>query len=450
MVRAEPAPRLWATPRFRRFWLGRLWANTAQNAILLALLVTVTNRTGSTIHSSLLVLSFILPATVLGIVGGVVVDHLPRRAVLVLCALLRAALCLVFLRSNQSVWMIYGTNLALSAVTQFSGPAESAVVPQLVGQAQIAAATALLNIGVILAQVAGTVILAPLFLKLWGPSPLFVVTTALFLAAAVSYLIIPRLERRPAGWQREHAEPRFQGLRASASESWRLMRANRSVFLAAVQQTLMTTTIVVLVSILPNYTRKALGLPPENAVFIFAPAAIGVAAGNWLVPRLARGRGKSMLAGLGFGLFLLCLTGLGLSTPLIAALRDHALLGPLGASAPGFFYSPAAFSAIMSAPLGFAYAVVLVAARLITYEHVPAHMQGRVFAFQGVLSSVASIAPLLLVGAATALLGPRVVLVAVAAADLVALFYARATLPRGGRGRNGETALPIARTPAGR
>jgi len=443
MVRAEPSPRLTANLRFRRFWAGRLFANTAQNAILLALLVTVVNRTGSTIHSSLLVLSFIVPAAALGVIGGVAVDHLPRRGVIVCSCLLRALLCVGFLRSNESVWMIYGVNLALSAVTQFSGPAESAVVPQLVPQEQIASATALLNIGIILAQIAGTVILAPLFLKTVGPDPLFVLTIVLFLAAAFSYARMPRLARPPKGWMREHAEPRYRGLRASAGESWRLLRSNRSVFLAGVQNTLVTTTIVVLVSVLPNYTRQVLHLSAENAVFVFAPAALGVAAGNWLVPKLARGRGKSLLGGIGFALFLLCLIGLGLGDPLVHAMKHRGVFGPLGHAAPGFFYSTAAFSALMAAPLGFTYAVVLVAARLITYEHVPAHMQGRIFAFQGVLSSLASIVPLLLVGAASALFGPRVVLVLVAAANLIAFFYARATLPRG-RAARGEAPLPVA------
>ncbi|HZQ37797.1 MAG TPA: MFS transporter [Dehalococcoidia bacterium] len=448
MVRAEPPPRLTTNTRFRRFWAGRFCANTAQNAILLALLVVVVNRTGSTIHSSLLVLSFIVPAAVLGVVGGVVVDHLPRRAVLVLSCLLRALLCLAFLRSSESVWIIYGTNLALSAITQFSGPAESAVVPQLVPAEQIASATAMLNVGIILAQIAGTVVLAPLFVKTVGADPLFVLTTVLFVAGAACYARIPRLARPPEGWMREHAEPRYRGLRASAGESWRLLRSNRSVFLAGVQNTLVTTTIVVLVSVLPNYTRQVLHLPAENAVFVFAPAAIGVAAGNWLVPKLARGRGKSLLGSIGFMLFLLCLTGLGLGDPLVHGLKQNGVFGPAGAAAPGFFYSTAAFSAFMAAPLGFAYAIVLVAARLITYEHVPAHMQGRVFAFQGVLSSLASIVPLLLAGAVSAVFGPRVVLLLVAAANLGALLYARMTLPKG-RAARGQAALPIARSQAG-
>jgi MFS family permease len=95
-------------------------------------------------------------------------------------------------------------------------------------------------------------------------------------------------------------------------------------------------------------------------------------------------------------------------------------------------------------PLGFGYAIVLVAARLITYEYVPAQMHGRVFAFQGVLSSLASIVPLLLVGLLTHLIGPRAVLVTLAVADLAALLYARATLPRGA-GVGPPSPVPVGR-----
>jgi MFS family permease len=439
MVRSAVIPPLRTDARFRRFWLGRLLANTAQNAILLALLVTVVNRTGSTIHSSLLVLSFIVPAAALGIFGGVAVDRVPKRGVLVLSSLGRAVLCLVFLRSSESVWIIYGTNLALSAVSQFSGPAESAVVPALVSGEQIASATALLNVGAIVAQVLGTVILAPLFLKTVGPDPLFFLTILLFLGAAVAYATIPRMRREHIGREDEKPvtkEARFRGLRGSASESWQLLRGNRSLFLAGVQQTLVMTTLIVLISLLPAFTRKVLGLPAEDAVFIFTPAALGVAIGNWLVPRLVRRGGKSTLAGVGFAIFLICLGGLGLSQPILHVLRTHSAFGALGRVSPGFFYSPAIVSAMLSAPLGFGYAIVLAGARLITYEHVPEEMQGRIFAFQGVLTSVASIVPLLLVGLLTTWLGPRSVLVIIAITDFLALMYARSML-RHGPGRRG-------------
>jgi hypothetical protein len=65
-----------------------------------------------------------------------------------------------------------------------------------------------------------------------------------------------------------------------------------------------------------------------------------------------------------------------------------------------------------------------------------------------VLSSLASIVPLLLVGPLTALFGPRLVLAVLAAADILALLYARSTLPRARHGASGTT-LPVSRPHTG-
>jgi MFS family permease len=441
-VPPAPAPcSLMRLPAFRRFWAARLCANSAQNAILLALLVVVVNRTGSTIHSSLLVLTFVIPAALLGVVGGVVVDHLPMRPVLTLSCLARAVLCVGFLKSSESVWVIYAVNLALSAVVQFSNPAESALAPRIVPQQQIAAATSLLFAGVIAAQVAGTIILGPLFLKTVGPDPLFFVCIILFVCAAGLFSLTGAGKAQGSEAPRKKRE--FAGLRGSTVESWKLMRANRAVFLSAIQQTLVATTIVVLVSILPAYTTKVLHLPAENAVFIFLPAAVGVAIGYWLVPRLVHRRGKSTIAWLGFIVFVFALGALSFSTPLIAFMRNDGVLGPIGQTAPHLVYSPAVFCALVAGPMGFGYAVVLVAARLVTYEHVPEHMQGRIFAFQGVFTSVASIVPLIVAGALSAWLGPRIVLGVLAIADVLAMIYAQLTLPR-----RGGVSLPAVHGPA--
>ncbi|HXG36838.1 MAG TPA: hypothetical protein VNL15_07700, partial [Dehalococcoidia bacterium] len=53
---------LLSEPRFRTLWLSQGMAQTAQNALLYSLLIVVLKATGSSTHTSLLVLSFILPS----------------------------------------------------------------------------------------------------------------------------------------------------------------------------------------------------------------------------------------------------------------------------------------------------------------------------------------------------------------------------------------------------
>lgn len=423
MERPVVNPTLRASPRFRRFWLARLLAHTAQNAILLALLVTVVNETGSTIHSSLLVLTFVVPSALFGILGGIVTDHLPKRELLVTTSLFRTAVCLLFLHGDAGVFAVYATNTAIAVITQFASPPESAVLPALVPAMQVVAATAALNLEFILSQLLGTVILAPLLIKTVGLRPLFILTAIAFLASAILYARISGLDGKPSSGSEESKRWR-QGLKVSALQSWHLICSDTQILMSVVEQTLVATTVVVLVSIVPIYTRSVLHLPAEDSVAVFSPAAIGMFLSLRLIPSLARRTAKQQLVSIGFGSFVLLLAVLGFSREIALLLRQHDPAQLIGFRWLTHHYSSTFLTVVLSAPLGFAYGVVIVAARAILYERVPGPMQGRVFAFQGVLGSLASIAPLVVVGVLAGLLGPRAVLVLVAIANAVAAWYA--------------------------
>ena len=425
MERPVLYPSLRASARFRRFWLARLLAHTAQNAILLALLVTVVNETGSTIHSSLLVLSFVVPSALFGVLGGVAVDRLPKREVLLTTGLFRTALCLLFLRMGSGVGAIYITNTLLAVITQFASPAESAVLPALVPAEQLVPATAALNLEFIASQLLGTVLLAPLLVNTVGLRPLFLACAAAFLAGTVLYARIPALDGASDAPSAEAAPLRTAvGLRAAARESWELIRGDREILLSVIEQTLVAMTIVVLVSILPIFTRKALHLSAEYSVAVFSPAAVGMFLSLRLIPGLARRVEKTRLVSAGFASFVVLLVLLGFSREIGLLLRGHDPLGLVGIQLLHPLYSPILLSVLLAGPLGFAYGVVLVAARAVLYERVPAGMQGRVFAFQGVLGSLASIPPLVLVGVAAYWIGPRAVIILLAAAIAAAAWYA--------------------------
>jgi MFS family permease len=417
-------PALRVSPRFRRFWVARLLSHTAQNAILLGLLVTVVNRTGSTIHSSLLVLTFVLPSAVLGLAGGIVVDRLPKREMLVTTGLFRTALCLLFLHSDGAVVPIYAANLGVSIITQFASPAEAAALPALVPEGQLVAATAALNLEFVIAQLLGTVLLAPILVKTVGLRPLFILTAACFFLASVLYARLTGIDRHEERYL-SRSEPasmpgRAFGLTTAAIETWRLIRTDRGVRMSVVLQTLVATTVVVLVSVVPIYTRRVLSLPAEYSVAVFSPAVAGMFLSVRIVPVLARRFSKPRLVIAGFATFVGLLIVLGLSRELSLLLIRY---GPSGRTFWSAIHLRVAICAVLAGPLGFAYGVVIVVARAILYERVPLAMQGRVFAFQGVAGSVASILPLVLVGVLAYWIGPRSVLILVAVVNALAAGY---------------------------
>jgi hypothetical protein len=376
----------------------------------------------------LLVLTFVIPSALFGVVGGIVTDRLPKGELLLTTGLLRTALCLFFLHGNNGVALIYATNFGLAFLTQFASPAESAALPQVVLDDQVVAATAALNLENILAQVLGTVLLAPLLVRTLGVRPLFALAAAAFLTSSILYARIAGIDEPPEAISSNDAfvpaRGRLASERQAALESWRLIRGDNQVLVSVVAQTLVATTVVVLISIVPIYTRRVLHLPAEYSVAVFSPAAIGMFISVRMVPLLARHHAKTRLASIGFAIFVVGLLLLGFERELSLLLSNHDPAGLLGIRMPQALYSRVALSAVVSGPMGFAYGIVVVAARAILYDRVPLAMQGRVFAFQSVLSSLASILPLILVGLVAYWLGPRAVLVLVAVVNVLPAWYA--------------------------
>jgi MFS family permease len=82
----------------------------------------------------------------------------------------------------------------------------------------------------------------------------------------------------------------------------------------------------------------------------------------------------------------------------------------------------------IAVPLGFAFSLVSVAARAVLNERAPAEMQGRIFAAQMTMGSLASIIPLFIVGGLAELVSARIVIILVTAAVVAAAVYSRLRL----------------------
>ena len=400
---------------FRRLLMTRVLAQLGQNAIFYALFVLVAQKTNASIYTGLLVIAFAIPSATLGPLSGVIVDRFSRGWLLVVMNGLRLLMCLALVASDQSVWILYVFSLLLSASMQFVGPAESAALAQVVEQDELTGANSLFNLGGLAGQAGGMAILAPIFLKTVGASPLFILAGALFAAAAVIIATVPRLGAAYAPRYPSSASVRTQFARA-----WRALRGDDQAYLALIMAVVGSASLLVGITLLPRYAKSILDVSTENLIFVFSPAAIGLFLGLRLVGRLERFLGKGRTVSLGFALLTLSLLSFGLVGKLGAFLTHQ---NPLGVIVPGPFdeRSGRIFVTMVTAVVaGFAYSLIGVASRALINERIAGEMQGRVFAALTVLSNLASIVPLLLAGALADWLGVQPVLVAVAA--LMALF----------------------------
>jgi MFS family permease len=382
-------------------------------------------ETGSSIHTSLLVLSFILPSAMLASVSGVVTDRLPRGLILFVAHLLRALLAAAFVASNDSVWIIYGIALGYGLVGQFSGAVESALLPHIVGRERLTSANSMFNLGGAIGQAVGVLILAPLFLKTAGADPLFSVIAMLYLVAAAMLLTVPNLGFRELSEAQRHAvHTTFRGVRAEFAEGWQTLRRDRTAYMGMMLLVLGSTSLLVTVAVAPRFANEILGISTENAIYVFAPAALGVVVGLRVVDWLTHQVSKAAVVTAGFILVVLSMVAMAMVPQSARLIEDQ---NPLGLFSPGPFGMTAArvmVTLVFAGLVGFAYSVINVGGRSLLNERVPVPMQGRVFAAQTVLSNLASIVPLLLAGALADWWGVSPVLIAVAVAILVVALWA--------------------------
>ncbi len=146
--------RLLGVPAFARLWVAAFFGETAEWMLQVALPLYVFQRTGSAATTALSIVLGLLPAVLLSPVAGVVADRWNRRAVLfgVCCGLAVVALPLL---AEPGVAVVYAVMAAQAALASVFEPARNALVPELVGVADVTAANGLMSVNGSVARLAG-------------------------------------------------------------------------------------------------------------------------------------------------------------------------------------------------------------------------------------------------------------------------------------------------------
>src|SRR5207237_4878560 len=130
------APSLFAHRAYMRFWASRLASTSATQMLLVAVGWQMYDLTGSAWDLGLVGLLQFLPALLLVLVAGHVVDRFHRARIVGLCM---AAQALVGLLLAAAAWrgfatreLLFGLSIALGTVKAFQMPAQQALTPLLV------------------------------------------------------------------------------------------------------------------------------------------------------------------------------------------------------------------------------------------------------------------------------------------------------------------------------
>jgi len=145
--------------RLRRLFLAQTVSRAGDAFNTVALVILVFQLTGSGIRVAATVAFEILPILLLGPIAGMAADRFPRRRIMVVADLVRAALAATIALTHTSTAVAYGVAFGLSAGALLFNPAASSIVPELVDNEDdlVTANSALWT-----AAVASQVVLAPL------------------------------------------------------------------------------------------------------------------------------------------------------------------------------------------------------------------------------------------------------------------------------------------------
>lgn len=181
---------------FALLWAGRAISSVGDGIYLVALAWWVIETTGSAAANAIILICATLPTLLLLLVGGVAVDRLPRRTLLlasdILRGLLVSVIALLTVRHQLTFWHLALLSAAFGTVRAFFSPAYTSIIPQITPPEALPSANSLAKLS---AQAAG--ILGPalggVLIALGGTPQAFALDGLSFFISAGCILAIPHV-----------------------------------------------------------------------------------------------------------------------------------------------------------------------------------------------------------------------------------------------------------------
>jgi MFS family permease len=263
---------------FRRFLWARLAGNAALQMLLVALGWQIYELTASAWDLGLVGLLQFLPALVLTIPAGQLIDRVDRRKVLAGALAIQAAVAGVLAWASFGHWvardLILGLAMAIGVSRALQMPAQQAMIPTLVELPELPRATALASTVMKVAVVGGPALGG--FVYASGADVVYG-ASALLLAASLAFVLAIAPARSPPAREPVSWESVFAGF----AFVWR-----HKVALGAISLDLFAVLLGGATALLPIYAKDVLEVGPWGLGLLRSAPAIGaLLVGAWLARR---------------------------------------------------------------------------------------------------------------------------------------------------------------------
>lgn len=281
MDRRQPRSLLWHRDVALVWWAGLIsWVGNY--AMFVALPVMVYQRTSSPLATALVVLGNAVPPVVVGQLAGVLVDRLDRREVLIWTNLAMAGLTTGYALLEHAPWWSFAlAGLLISSVGQLLGPAEHALLPEVVPRDRLGETASLNGLNNNLARLIGPAA-GGVLLGQTSFTTVAILDAATYLVAAL--LLAGVAAHRPFTPDREPAG-------RSLVAQW---RAGAAVVLAHPRLRALVLLLALVMfgegfisALLAPFIRDIVGGGASTIGWILSAQAVGGVVGAWWASRIA-------------------------------------------------------------------------------------------------------------------------------------------------------------------
>ena len=250
-----------------RLWYARLAGTVANQMLMVAIGWQMYELTGSAWDLGMVGLLQFLPALLLVLVAGHVVDRYSRARVLMVCMIAQTGIALVIMLATSRGWagreLLLVLSVLLGTVKAFQMPAQQAITPQLVPAVVLPRALAFSAAGM-----QGAIVFGPAiggFVYVAGAAAVYLLCALLFAVSALLLFGI-RVRQAPRPGQAMRLETLLGGVR---------FVSQRPVVLGAMSLDLFAVLLGGATALLPIFAKDILHVGPWGLGLLRAAPALG-------------------------------------------------------------------------------------------------------------------------------------------------------------------------------
>jgi len=271
---------LFSYKAYRNLLISNVLTVIAMSAFPIALAVTVLDAGGSASTLGLILAARVLSGVLLAPVGGVWVDRLPRKMILIFSDGFRAVIgsIVIFIRPESiSMWILGGIVVLMGVSDAFGGPAAGAIIPSLIPDHLLPSGNVIRGILLKGSHIAGPGVAGVIVVAL-GTHATYIATSVFFLLGAV---LLIRIDEGPAVAPVDKENKFFHEIREGLRVVWYYKWIAAMILMASVQ--LMMVAISAVICIKAKVKNPGLVSVVVWGLFIFAPLVLAFPSSKELI-----------------------------------------------------------------------------------------------------------------------------------------------------------------------